>query len=46
MDTASTLWVPAVNAEGRFGRWGFLETTDPWDAMNTIREFLAGKARA
>ena len=28
----ATLWVPAVNNHGRFGRWAFLEITDPWDA--------------
>ncbi len=35
--TARTLWVPAVNANGGFGRWGFVEVTDPWDAQHTIR---------
>jgi len=29
--------VPAVNNDGRFGRWAFVEATDPWDAKNTIR---------
>jgi type III restriction enzyme len=45
VDTADKLWVPAVNAEGSFGRWGFLEITDPWDAQNDIRKFLALRAR-
>ena len=27
--TARTLWVPAVNNHGGFGRWAFLEITDP-----------------
>ncbi len=40
VSTARTLWVPAVNAHGRFGRWEFIEITDPWDAQNTIRAFL------
>jgi type III restriction enzyme len=40
VDTAAKLWVPAVNAEETFGRWAFLEVTDPWDAQNTIRRFL------
>ena len=44
VDTARKLWVPVVNAEGTFGRWAFLEITDPWDAQNTIRRFLAGQA--
>jgi len=34
---AKTLWVPAVNNHGGFGRWGFVEINDPWDAENTIR---------
>ena len=34
---ARTLWVPAVNNHGGFGRWGFIEITDPWDAKGTIR---------
>jgi type III restriction enzyme len=38
--TARTLWVPAVNNHGGFGRWAFLEISDPWDAKNTIRAFL------
>jgi len=40
VETARSLWVPAVNNDGRFGRWAFLEISDPWDAMNTIRAFL------
>ena len=35
--TARTLWVPAVNNHGGFGRWAFVEVTDPWDAQRTIR---------
>ena len=38
--TARTLWVPAVNNHGGFGRWAFLEIADPWDAKNLIRGFL------
>jgi len=30
-----------VNNHGGFGRWAFLEITDPWDAQNLIRAFLA-----
>jgi type III restriction enzyme len=40
VSTARTLWIPAVNNEGSFGRWEFLEISDPWDATNTIRAFL------
>jgi type III restriction enzyme len=39
--TARTLWVPAVNNHGGFGRWAFLEITDPWDAQKLIRGWLA-----
>lgn len=39
--TARNLWVPAVNNDGSFGRWDFLEISDPWDAMSTIRGHLA-----
>ena len=38
--TARTMWVPAVNALGSYGRWAFHETTDPWNVKNEIREFL------
>ncbi len=34
---AQTLWVPAINNHGGFGRWAFVEVTDPWDAIETIR---------
>jgi hypothetical protein len=41
---ARDLWVPAVNNHGGFGRWDFLEITDPWDAANTMRGYMASKA--
>jgi type III restriction enzyme len=44
--TARDLWVPAVNNHGGLGRWSFIEITDPWDAKNTIRGFLAEQAAA
>ena len=37
---ARTLWVPAINNHGGFGRWAFIEIADPWDAQNLIRGFL------
>ena len=37
VETTRTLWVPAVNNHGGFGRWAFIEITDPWDAQNAIR---------
>jgi type III restriction enzyme len=40
VDTARNLWVPAVNHDGRFGRWAFLEVRDPWEAKGAIRKFL------
>jgi type III restriction enzyme len=39
--TARNLWVPAVNAHDGYGRWMFIEITDPWDAKNTIYAKLA-----
>lgn len=42
--TARELWVPAINQHGGFGRWAFLETTDPWNVMNEIRN-LIGKSK-
>jgi type III restriction enzyme len=32
--------VPAVNNHGGFGKWSFIEISDPWDAKNLIREYL------
>ena len=42
--TARTLWVPAVNNHGGFGRWAFVEVSDPWDAKNCIRAALPSAA--
>jgi len=39
--TARTLWVPAINNHGGFGRWAFIEIDDPWDTKNKIRAKLA-----
>lgn len=36
VEWATTHWVPAVNNHGGFGRWRFIEVTDPWDAKNLI----------
>jgi hypothetical protein len=38
--TARTLWVPAVNNHGAFGRWAFLEVDDPYDVLEPIRTIL------
>jgi len=39
-EAARTLWVPAVNNLGEFGRWAFIEISDPWAVQGTIREFI------
>jgi type III restriction enzyme len=46
VDTARRLWVPAVNRHGGFGRWAFVEVTDPWSAKETIRATLAREGAA
>jgi type III restriction enzyme len=43
VDTATKLWVPAVNAEGTLGRWDFLEITDPREAKALLRGFLGAR---
>ena len=40
VSTANTLWIPAINNHGGFGRWAFIEITDPWNAKNEIRVAL------
>ena len=44
VSTANTLWIPAINNHGGFGRWAFIEITDPWNAKNEIREKLQKSA--
>jgi type III restriction enzyme len=39
--TAQTLWVPAVNNHGGFGRWAFVEIDDPLKAHTLIRSHLS-----
>lgn len=39
--TARNLWVPAINNHVGYGRWAFLEITDPWDAAHAISASLA-----
>jgi hypothetical protein len=38
--TARNLWVPAVNNDGTYGRWQFVEVADPWDAQSLIRSCI------
>ena len=44
VETARTLWVPAVNNEAAFGRWAFLEidSENRHAPMKAIRGFVAG----
>ncbi|MEP7275828.1 MAG: hypothetical protein ABI812_05685 [Betaproteobacteria bacterium] len=44
--TARDLWVPAINNEGTFGRWAFVEVADPWNAEPTIRAVFRRAASA
>ena len=44
VSTARSLWIPAINNFGGFGRWDFVEISDPWDARNTIRARLSSEA--
>ena len=39
--TARTLQVPAVNNHGGFGRWAFLEVTDPYDSVGELIRAMA-----
>ena len=41
--TARTLWVPAVNNHAGYGRWAFIEVSDPWDAGHTIRASIGSQ---
>lgn len=41
---ARTLWIPAINNHGGFGRWAFVEVTDPWDCTCSGR--LSAKTSA
>ncbi len=40
IETAEQFWVPAINNLGRFGRWQFLEVTDPNDVKRLLRTKL------
>jgi len=44
VSTARTLWMPAINNHGGFGRWSFVEIHDPWNAKRDI--LFAGLAKA
>lgn len=40
VNTIKNLWLPAVNGCSEFGKWKFLEITDPWNIQNNIRQFM------
>ncbi|MCE9635048.1 MAG: DUF433 domain-containing protein [Planctomycetes bacterium] len=44
--TARDLWVPAVNNQGDFGRWAFLEVADPWNVQSLIRGLLVERRKS
>jgi type III restriction enzyme len=44
MMTVRTPWVPAVNNHGAFGRWAFLEVTDPYEVLELVRSATSGTA--
>jgi type III restriction enzyme len=39
-DTATNIWIPAVNALGTAGRWGYVELTDPACLIRDLKKFL------
>ena len=43
-DTMNRLWVPAVNNDGRWGRWAFLEITDMQKARALLEKFTRPSA--
>jgi type III restriction enzyme len=43
-DTMRRMWVPAVNADGRFGRWAFLRLDGPYEIGRAIDEYLTKAA--
>jgi type III restriction enzyme len=45
-DTIRKLWVPAVNAAGRYGRWDFLLLDSQYETATAIRTHLAARAAA
>jgi type III restriction enzyme len=44
--TMHALWVPAVNAAGRYGRWDFLRLDSPYETADAIRRHLAARLPA
>jgi type III restriction enzyme len=44
--TTRDLWIPSVNNNGTFGRWRFIEVTDPWEAGGMIEAVVSDVAGA
>lgn len=44
-DTMRTRWVPGVNALRRFGRWDFIELTNPHSFVRDIETYLGTSAK-
>ncbi len=40
-EAARTLWAPALNNAGGWGRWAFFEARDPWNLRTELRAWLA-----
>lgn len=45
VETARNLWVPAINNHGGFGKWGFIEISDPWDAKNLLKAYIQAETQ-
>ena len=41
VETARDLWVPAVNNHRGWGRWAFVEITDPNDVIGPLTDVIA-----
>jgi type III restriction enzyme len=46
VSAARNLWVPAINNHGGFGKWKYIEITDPWFAADSIRRALNSEVRS
>jgi len=44
VDTVRNLWVPAVNNADRFGRWHFVEVTDPYEVPGILDALTSQQA--
>lgn len=40
VETAKSLWIPAINNSELFGNWSFIEISDPWNGATLIREHM------